>query len=206
MNRGDSFELVLTRWLEDGPDRAPVEPVLVALSHARSHPRRPRSAQAWWRRAMSGITLTHVPSQHTRGWLAAAAAVILIVVAVGGYGLLNRTDLSGAGTHPTSTPALTGGPGPSPSAGVTPRPSGLSLDVLASATCSETSPGTRTETPNVVHIRNATKTCSRSGHSSRCAATAARSDTPKRTSVRVASVSSARAPGIASTSVSRSRR
>lgn len=53
---------------------------------------------------MSGIGLTHVPSQPRRGWLAAAALVVAAIVVVGGYGLFNLGGQVGSPGGPTPTP------------------------------------------------------------------------------------------------------
>ena len=116
MNRDEAFELQLARWLEEGPYEAPPEQIAAALAHVRAHPERPRTLGSLWRHAMSGIGLTHVPSQPHRGWLAAAVLVVAAIVIVGGYGLFNLGGQVGSPGGPTPTPTTTLAPTSSPMA------------------------------------------------------------------------------------------
>ncbi|NJD27695.1 MAG: hypothetical protein FIA92_05305 [Chloroflexi bacterium] len=164
MNREEAFEVQLARWLEEGPYEAPSEPVVAALAHVRAHPGRPRTFGSLWRHAMSGIGLTHVPSQPHRGWLAAAAVIaVAAIVIVGGYGLFNLGGQAGPAAGPTPTPTA---PAPSPTA-----TAGADM-ATGTQSCATTTEGVTTTVNEVVQSRGEVLECTNTSSDPRLAGAA----------------------------------
>lgn len=113
---------------------------------------------------MSGMTLTHVPSRPSRGWLAAAAALILVVAGVGGYGLFSGNNQGGGAGVPTPTPSVTEPPAtgaPTATPRATPGPARTLAPGESSArqTCTEATPGVTTTVAGVLQRRGQVFDC-----------------------------------------------
>lgn len=158
MNREAAFEALLAQWLEEGPYEAPREPVAAALAHVRSHPKRSRTLVSRWRYLMSGIGLTHVPSQPRRGWLATGAVIAgLAIVVVGAYGLFSFGGQTGPGGVATPTPVVT----PTSSAGPTSTPTPTLGSGMATGTqsCDTSTEGVVTTIEGVDQSRGEVISC-----------------------------------------------
>jgi hypothetical protein len=160
MNRDAAFEYELARWLEEGPVEAPPATIAAALAHVRAHPQRPRTLGNLWRHAMSGIGLTHVPSQPHRAWLAAGVVVAgLAIVVVGGYGLFNVGGQSGTIGGPTPTPTLRPTAKPTPTLGP-----GMATGFQ---TCTTSTPAVRTTVDEIVQDRGEILDCTHTSSDAR---------------------------------------
>jgi hypothetical protein len=148
MSHQDDIELRLARWLEEGPQGAPTQPIAAVLEHARAHPRPRWAIVGHWRTLMSGTNLTHIgPRTSQAGWLLAAAAVVIVVVGVAaGYGLLQSSN-PGTGV---------GGPG---NATASPAASPTAAVITGSESCSTTTSGAVTTLDGVEQSRGERVLC-----------------------------------------------
>ncbi len=175
MNRDEAFELQLSRWLEEGPYEAPKPPVAAAVQFVRAHPTRRALDGGLWRRIVSGIGLTQVPSQPRPRWLpVGVGAVVVALVVVGGYGLFNLNQGIGPGGA-SPTPVVTSAPTPTATAAPTPRPTRTPTPTLGpgmatgTQTCAETTPDVTTEVDGVVQSRGRILDCSNTSSDPRLA-------------------------------------
>jgi len=159
MNRDETFDFELARWLEEGPYDAPPEPIAAALAHVRAHPKRPRTLGSLWRHAMSGIGLTHLPSQPRRGLMVASVGAALVVVAVAGYWLFSFGPQAGP----------VGGPSPTPE--VTPAASSTMYPEMATVTqtCEVSTAALTTTVGGVVQDRGEVRDCTNTSTDTRLA-------------------------------------
>lgn len=157
MNGDEAFKLQLGQWLQEGPERAPREPIATALARIRDDPARPRTLGSLWRQLMSGIGLTRVPSQPRRTWGVVAIAAAIVIVVAGGYGLFNLGGQIGPGGGPTPTPAVTPTPTPRPTREPTPT-LGPGM-ATGSQTCSTTTDGVVTTVNGVDQGRGEVNSC-----------------------------------------------
>ncbi len=158
----------LTEWLIAGPHDVPAEPILAAVAHARTHPRRRLPAGGLGRSLMDHMHLTRVEPRATdrRAFATAGAAVTIVVLVVaGGFMLAGGFDDQPAGVaaplvpDATPTPALTTNPpSPSPTTGAAPLPT-PPVGVSGVGSCSQTSPGRSSSIDGVTQYRDVVLDC-----------------------------------------------
>jgi hypothetical protein len=148
VNREDEFELLLVRWLEEGPLTAPDRPVAAAIEHARTHPRRRFSRSSLWRSAMDSMHLAPVTPRHTNN-LGRALAVGLVAIVVVATTIVFGTSLLGRGGGTGAAP----GGAVAPAATATPAPTSTPVAVTGTDTGSVSTQGTDTQVGDVEQMR-----------------------------------------------------